>query len=175
MSASDKKKLRKEQEAVNLTDKQLQQQKEDKQLKINTWIFVGVMILVVAIVLGSAAMNWYNASGIPARNTTALTVGKYELSNADLNYYFIDSVNAFYNEQYETYTTYTAMAVQMTYGLDMTSQGDSCGAGPRMLIPVCDQIALCKLAPYLTWLFTPLPSPTVINSVTAMAVCFLFE
>ena len=120
MSASDKKKLRKEQEAVNLTDKQLQQQKEDKQLKINTWIFVGVMILVVAIVLGSAAMNWYNASGIPARNTTALTVGKYELSNADLNYYFIDSVNAFYNEQYETYTTYTAMAVQMTYGLDMT-------------------------------------------------------
>ena len=120
MSASDKKKLRKEQEAATLTEKQLTQQKADKQLKTNTIIFVAIMILVVAIVLGSTAMNWYNGSGIPARNTTALTVGAYELSNADLNYYFIDAVNAFYNEQYETYSTYTAMAVQMTYGLDMT-------------------------------------------------------
>ena len=120
MSASDKKKLRKEQEAATLTEKQLNQQKEDKQLKTNTMIFVAIMILVVAIVLGSTAMNWYNGSGIPARLTTALTVGEYELTNTDLNYYFIDAVNAFYNEQYETYSTYTAMAVQMTYGLDMT-------------------------------------------------------
>lgn len=120
MSASDKKKFRKEQEAANLTEKQLNQKNEDKQLKTTTMIFVAVMILVVSIVLGSTAMNWYNGSGIPARNTTALTVGEYELTNTDLNYYFIDAVNAFYNEQYSTYSTYTAMAVQMTYGLDMT-------------------------------------------------------
>ena len=120
MSASDKKKFRKEQEAASLTEKQLNQKNEDKQLKTTTMIFVAVMILVVSIVLGSTAMNWYNGSGIPARNTTALTVGEYELTNTDLNYYFIDAVNAFYNEQYSTYSTYTAMAVQMTYGLDMT-------------------------------------------------------
>jgi len=120
MSASDKKKLRKEQEAANLTEKQRTQQKEDKQLKTTTITFAVVMILVVAIVLGSSGMNWYNNSGIPARSTVALTVGGYELSNADLNYYFIDAVNAFYNDVYEQYTTYTTLAVQTMYGLDMT-------------------------------------------------------
>lgn len=120
MSASDKKKLRKEQESASLTEKQLSQKKEDKQLKNYTLTFVVVMILVVAIALGSVGFNWYNASGIPARNTTALTVGDYKLSNADLNYYFIDSVNSFYEDAYEQYTTYTTLAVQMYYGLDLT-------------------------------------------------------
>ena len=120
MSASDKKKLRKEQEAANLTEKQLTQQKEDKQLKNATIAFAAVMILVIAIVLGSTAMNWYDNSGIPARSTTALTVGEYELSNADLNYYFIDAVNMFYNDIYEQYSTYATMAAQAIYGLDMT-------------------------------------------------------
>ena len=125
MSASDKKKLRKEQEAAALTEKQLTQQKADKQLKTNTIIFVTAMILVVAIVLGSTALNWYNNSGIPARSVTALTVGDYELSNAELNYYFIDAVNSFYNEQYETYSTYTTLYVQLYTGLDMTQALDA--------------------------------------------------
>ena len=125
MSASDKKKLRKEQEAATLTEKQLSQKKEDKQLKTTTMIFAVVMILVVSIVLGSTAMNWYNNSGIPARSTVALTVGEYELSNADLNYYFIDAVNAFYNDVYDQYTTYVTLAVQTLYGLDMTQSLDA--------------------------------------------------
>ena len=120
MSASDKKKLRKEQEAATLTEKQLSQQKEDKQLKTNTMIFAVVMILVVAIVLGSTGFNMYNNSGIPARSTVALTVDGHELSNAELNYYYIDAVNAFYNEQYEQYSTYTTLYVQLYTGLDMT-------------------------------------------------------
>ena len=120
MSASDKKKLRKEQEAATLTEKQLTQKKEDKQLKTYTLTFTVVMILVVAIALGSMGFSWYNNSGIPARSTTALTVGEYELSNAELNYYFIDAVNAFYNDVYEAYSTYTTLYVQMYYGLDMT-------------------------------------------------------
>ena len=120
MSASDKKKLRKELEAASLTDKQLSQKKEDKQLKTQTMTFIVVMILVVAIALSSMGMNWYNSTGIPARSTTALTVGDYELSNVDLNYYFIDSVNAFYDDAYEQYSTYTALYVQLYYGLDMT-------------------------------------------------------
>ncbi len=120
MSASDKKKLRKEQEAASLTEKQLTQKKEDKQLKTYTLTFTVVMILVVAIALGSMGVNWYNGSGIPARSTTALTVGEYELSNADLNYYFIDAVNKFYNDAYEMYDTYAAMYVLYSYGLDMS-------------------------------------------------------
>lgn len=120
MSASDKKKLRKEQEAAALTEKQLTQKKEDKQLKTYTLTFAVVMILVVAIALGSMGFNWYSNSGIPARSTTALTIGDHELSNADLNYYFIDAVNNFYNDVYEQYSTYTTLYVQLYYGLDMT-------------------------------------------------------
>ena len=120
MSASDKKKLRKEQEAATLTEKQLSQKKEDKQLKNYTVAFVAAMILIVAIVLGSMGMNWYNGSGSPARSTVAPTVGEYELSNADLNYYFIDAINAFYNDIYSQYSTYTTLAAQTMYGLDMT-------------------------------------------------------
>ena len=120
MSASDKKKLRKEQETATLTEKQLSQKQEDKQLKNYTVAFVAAMILIVAIVLGSMGMNWYDNSGIPARSTVALTVGEYELSNADLNYYFIDAVNAFYNDIYNQYSTYATLAAQTMYGLDMT-------------------------------------------------------
>ena len=40
MSASAKKKLRKEQNAAQLTEKQLKQQKEAKKLKLYTTIFV---------------------------------------------------------------------------------------------------------------------------------------
>ena len=120
MSASDKKKLRKELEAASLTEKQLSQKKEDKQLKNYTLAFVVAMILIVAVVVSSMGMNWYNNSGIPARSTVAVTIGEYELSNADLNYYFIDAVNAFYNDIYDQYTTYTTLAAQTLYGLDLT-------------------------------------------------------
>lgn len=120
MSASDKKKLRKEQDAAALTEKQLTQKKEDKQLKTYTLTFTVVMILVAAIALGSMGINWYNGSGIPARTTVALTIGDHELSNADLNYYFIDSVSRFYQNAYNSYGDYTTMYVLLNNGLDMT-------------------------------------------------------
>ena len=54
MSASSKKKLRKEQEAAALTEKQLAEQKEAKKLKLYTAAFVIVLValLVVAVVFG---------------------------------------------------------------------------------------------------------------------------
>ena len=54
MSASDKKKLRKEQESGKLTEKQLAAQKEAKQVRLQTTVFVICMalILVVTIVVG---------------------------------------------------------------------------------------------------------------------------
>ena len=121
MSASDKKKLRKEQENAALTEKQLSQQKEDKQLKTYTMTFIVVMILVVAIAVGSLGSTWYQNSGIPARTTTAVTINGYELSNIDLNYYYIDGINDFYSEMYDTYSSYTTLYAQIYYGLDMTT------------------------------------------------------
>ena len=125
MSASDKKKFRKEQESAALTEKQQAQQKEDKQLKRQTLTFVVIMVLIAAIAVTSLGFNWFNNSGIPARSTVAVTIGGTELSNADLNYYYIDTVNNFYSEMYSQYSTYTSLYVQMYYGLDMTKPLDA--------------------------------------------------
>ena len=120
MSASDKKKLRKEQEAAALTEKQLEQKKADKQLKNYTLTFVIVMVLVVAIAVSSMGINWFNNSGIPARNTVAVTIGNTTMSNVDLNYFYMDYINNFYTNVYDEYGSYASFYVLYGMGLDMT-------------------------------------------------------
>ena len=91
MSASSKKKLRKELNAAAMTEKQLQEQKETKKLRLYTAIFgvaIAVMILVVIV-------SRIFGSGMIPRSTTALTVGESKVSAAELNHYYIDSVNNF--------------------------------------------------------------------------------
>ena len=91
MSASSKKKLRKELNAAAMTEKQLQEQKETKKLRLYTAIFgiaIAVMILVVIV-------SRVFGTGIIPRSTTALTVGETKVSAAELNHYYIDSVNNF--------------------------------------------------------------------------------
>ncbi len=111
MSASSKKKLRKEQEAATLTEKQQAALKEAQQTKLMTTAFVAVMalILVVAIVVGTTQL--ISNSGIREKNTVAMTVGSHELSNAELNYYYIDTVNSFYSQN----GSYASL-----FGLDVT-------------------------------------------------------
>ncbi len=111
MSASSKKKLRNAQEAEKMTEKQLKEQQEAKKLKIQSTIFVVVIALMVVFAVYTAATNFISHSGIFERNTTALTVGDHEVSNAELNYYFVDAVNNFYSQ----YGSYAAM-----FGLDVT-------------------------------------------------------
>ncbi len=119
MSASSKKKLRTEQNAASLTERQLAEQKEAKQVKLYTIGFVAVMVLLVAIFLVSmfttAIPNFIRSTGIYERNTIAMTVGDTKISNADLNYFFIDSVNTFYSEN----GSYAAIL-----GLDVTQPLD---------------------------------------------------
>jgi len=111
MSASSKKKLRKEQEAAKMTEKQLTAQKEATKTKLYTTAFVAVMavILVIAVVVG--VKQTITASGIREKNTVALTVGDHELNSVEMNYYFMDAVNNFYS----SYGSYASM-----FGLDMT-------------------------------------------------------
>lgn len=111
MSASSKKKLRKEQEAAKMTEKQLAAQKEARKTSLYTAAFVAVMavILVIAIVVG--VTQTIQSSGIREKNTTALTIGSHEISNADLNYYYMDAVNNFYSK----YGSYASM-----FGLDVS-------------------------------------------------------
>lgn len=119
MSASSKKKLRKEQNAVQLTEKQLKEQQEAKKLKVTTFTFAIIMVLVLAIALGTVAAQMFSRSGIRERNTLALTVNEHELNNAELNYFYIDGINRFYLNWYQQYGDYATLYLQM-YGLDLS-------------------------------------------------------
>ena len=120
MSASSKKKLRKEQNAAVLTEKQLTEQKEAKKLRNQTIAFVVAVALVLAIGLVSFGINAYKSSGITERMTTALTIGDHKLSSAELSYYYFDAINSTYQEWYNTYGDYTSTYLSMLYGLDLT-------------------------------------------------------
>ena len=120
MSASIKKKLRKEQQAAALTEKQLNEQKESKKLRNQTLVFVVAIALVLAIGLGSLAVTAYKTSGITERFTTALTIGEHKLNAAELNYFYLDAINSTYQNWYNQYGEYTATYLSMLYGLDLT-------------------------------------------------------
>ena len=124
MSASSKKKLRKEQNAAQLTEKQLNEQKEAKKLRTQTIVFVVAVALVLAIGLASLAVSAYKTSGITERLTTALTIGDHKLSTAELNYFYIDAINSTYNNWYNQYGEYTATYLSYLYGLDLTKSLD---------------------------------------------------
>ena len=69
MSASAKKKLRKEETAAQLTEKQLKEQKEAKKLKIYTTIFVAAIAVILVVALIIAGTTFYKNSGIKEKNT----------------------------------------------------------------------------------------------------------
>ena len=91
MSASSKKKLRKELNAAAMTEKQLQEQKETKKLRLYTAIFGAAIAVMILVVIVSRIFG----TGVVPRNTTALTVGETKVSAAELIHYYIDSVNNF--------------------------------------------------------------------------------
>ena len=94
MSASSKKQLRKEQNAAAMTEKQLHEQKEAKKLRLYTGLFAAAIAVMILVVLISRVVS----SGFIPRSTTALTVGGTKVSAAELNHYYIDSVNNFLNQ-----------------------------------------------------------------------------
>ena len=111
MSASSKKKLRREQEAAKLTERQLTEQREAKKLNLYTTLFVTVLSVLLVIALAVGVFTTVENSGIRERKTTAVTVGNHEVSNAELNYFYVDAVNTFMNN----YGAYASM-----FGLDST-------------------------------------------------------
>ena len=111
MSASSKKKLRNAEQAAKMTEKQLAEQKEAKKLKLYTTLAVVILIALVVFAAYTGISRSIANSGIRERNTVALTIGDNKISNAELNYFFIDSVNQFYS-QYGQYAT--------MFGLDPT-------------------------------------------------------
>ena len=111
MSASSKKKLRSEERTAKLTERQLTEQKEAKKLTLMTRLFVVVLAVIVVAAAWVGITRGITNSGIREKNTVAYTVGSHEISNAEMNYFYVDSVNNFAN----TYGSYAAM-----FGLDLT-------------------------------------------------------
>ena len=120
MSASSKKKLRKEQESAQLTEKQLAEQKEAKKLKGYTIGFVALIAVVLCAAIVVMVSQGIANSGIIERNTTAVQINDHKLTTADLSYYYVDTINNMYSEWNEYYGEYAPMYVTMMYGLDMT-------------------------------------------------------
>ena len=123
MSASTKKKLRKEQAAVEMTEKQLKEQKEAKKLKLSSILFLSVMVVVLIVGLTVMVIRGVNASGIVQKNTVALTVGDHEIDNVTMNYYYTDTVSSSYDEWKSMYGEYTAAYLSMMQ-LDLTKPLD---------------------------------------------------
>lgn len=98
MSASSKKKLRKELAAEMLTEKQRQEKKEAKKLKAMTISFVAIM-LVIAIVFSVVLVdNGVNRSGYFQKKTIAATVNGQQLNSVQVNYYLTDYIKNLYSQ-----------------------------------------------------------------------------
>ena len=115
MSASSKKKLRAEENNAKLTEKQLAQQKEDNKVKIYTTAFAAVLVILIAIAAFTGVSRSISNSGSREKKTVALTLGDTTLSNAELSYYYMDTVNNFYSQN---------GAYAMLYGLDTSKALD---------------------------------------------------
>lgn len=129
MSASSKKKLRKEQNAAAMTEKQQKEMKEARSLKAYTLTFTVIMVLIVAIVLGVTLSG--PVIGVINRGTHAVTVGEHELSTTDLSYFYVDAINDYYtnvyNQYYPSYGNYWQLALpfDVSKPLDEQAKGDS--------------------------------------------------
>ena len=119
MSASDKKKLRKEQESAIITERQRKEQKEAKKLKAYTIAFVSAMALVVLIAVASLIIRGVTQSGVFEKNTMAVAIDDVKLNTVDFNYYYNDAINEMYNEAYNQYSTYFELYFD-SIGLDVT-------------------------------------------------------
>jgi len=121
MSASSKKKLRKEQKAAALTQKQQQAQKEAKSLKRYTLIFAVSMLLIVALVIGIVLYNPIDRA--LDKSSVALTIGDYKVNTTMLSYFYVDEIDAFYADLTNEYQDYAFLYAAMM-GLDLNQPLD---------------------------------------------------
>ncbi len=120
MSGSSKKKIRKEENAAQLAEKQQKELKDLKKLRIQTIAFVAAVSLVLVIGLGALCISAYKNSGIAERSTIALNIGDQALTTADLSYFYIDNINSTHQEWQQTYGEGYGMYLSALYQLDIT-------------------------------------------------------
>ncbi len=114
MSASSKKKLRKEQSADTMTQRQQTEMKEAKKLKIYTVVFSVVIAAMLIFTAATVGYQTVSNSGYLARNNVAATVGDHELTSAELNYFYINAVSNYCNE----YSDFISYFIDLSTPLD---------------------------------------------------------
>ena len=124
MSASNKKKLRKEQNASKMTAKQTQAEKEAKQLKRYTTTFIAIMAIVLVAAIAIVTVRGVIQSGNLQKNSIAAVVGDKELNAVELSYYYFDAIDENYSNWYSQYGSNTAVYLQLLMNLDITQPLD---------------------------------------------------
>ena len=114
MSASSKKKLRKEAAAAGLTERQIAEQAEAKKLKNITVTFVVIMLVVAVAAAAILIGRTVNNSGIIDKNTVAAVTGEHELDSIQVNYYLTDTVRNMYQQMESMYGESTSMYLAMS-------------------------------------------------------------
>ena len=98
MSASDKKKLRKEQYAEKMTKRQKAQRSENRKLAVSTVLFVVAMVAILGVLAVNFGITWYRDSGYREKHSVVATIGDYELNAVEFAYYYNDAINEFYSQ-----------------------------------------------------------------------------
>ena len=119
MSASAKKKLRKEENAAQLTEKQLNEQKEAKKLKAYTTVFVVAIALVLVVALVIAGTTFYKNSGIKEKNTVAAVIDGQKINSVEMSYYYSDTITNNYSNWADTYGDSLELYMSLM-GLDLS-------------------------------------------------------
>ncbi len=123
MSASSKKKLRKEMEASKMTERQRKEQAEAKKLKRLSVSFIAIMLVIVLAAGSILGWRGYNQSGYSEKNTIAATIGEHKLTTVEVNYYFTDYVRSVYQQWYSQYGSSISMYLSFM-GLDLSKPLD---------------------------------------------------
>ena len=120
MSASSKKKLRKELNAQSLTAKQKAQKKEERTLKAYSISFISIMLVIVLTVASVLTVTGIRKSGILEKKTIAAVVNGNNINTVEFNYFFRDAISSTYNQWYESYGDSTSTIVSWLLNLDLT-------------------------------------------------------
>lgn len=114
MSASDKKKLRKELAAAQLTERQLKEQAEAKRMKRLSVAFVVIMLAIALTAAGILGVRAVNNSGIIDKNTIAAVTGEHKLNSVQMNYYLGDTIRNQYSQWSSMYGESLSMYMMMS-------------------------------------------------------------
>ena len=124
MSASNQKKIRKQEREVYRSERERQEALEAKKLRKQTIAFVLVIAICLSVFLGSFLVS--PIKNVIYKNTIAVTVGNHDLTATDVNYFYVDAINNYLN-QYYYYIYLGYIKLDMTKPLNKQVTDDKTG------------------------------------------------